>query len=120
MIRIVKGTYGMRQGNRLVSVTSESDPIELSESQEKRLVACGVAEYVTCGTGTNESESEVMEEISYDEKALSAMSYNNLRSLAKDLELDTTGTKEEIIDRILESETEDEAPVLEAAEPEEA
>ena len=51
MIRIVKGVYGFVNKNGTVSPkTEKSEPFELSEQQESRLVAQGVAVYVNGGS----------------------------------------------------------------------
>lgn len=46
MIRIIKGSYGMRCGASIKAVPAGSAPIELSKEKEERLVRLGVAEYV--------------------------------------------------------------------------
>ena len=47
MIKIIKGSYGMRVKQSVVAVPAGSDPIELSKEKEERLVRLGVAVYVT-------------------------------------------------------------------------
>ena len=47
MIKIIKGTYGRRDGPKIVPVTSASPAFELDPKKEDRLVNLGVAKYVT-------------------------------------------------------------------------
>lgn len=46
MIKIVKGTYGHREGNRIVAKNATSEPFEAAPEQEERLVKLGVAVYI--------------------------------------------------------------------------
>ncbi len=46
MIKIIRGTYGRKVGNRVVPMTKDSAPFELAPEQEARLVAQKVAAYV--------------------------------------------------------------------------
>lgn len=46
MIKIIKGTYGLREGDEIRAVTPGSEPITLKAEREKELVEMGVAEYV--------------------------------------------------------------------------
>lgn len=46
MIRIIKGSYGLRVGKTVRPVKEGDAPIELEKEQEARLVRLGVAEYV--------------------------------------------------------------------------
>lgn len=46
MIKIVKGTYGQRIGERIIPKTEADGPFETTPEQEKRLVDLGVAVYV--------------------------------------------------------------------------
>ena len=50
MIKIIKGSYGMRCGTFIQAIPAGSDPIELTEEKEERLVRLGVAEYITAVT----------------------------------------------------------------------
>ena len=52
MIKIIRGVYGV---NRL---TSQSAPFVLSEKEEARLVALGVAEYVEAPANPEQGEGE--------------------------------------------------------------
>lgn len=46
MIRIIKGTYGLRRGNKVEAMTPGTEPFSLSAEREKELVEQGTAEYV--------------------------------------------------------------------------
>ena len=46
MIRIIKGTYGLRRGNKIEAMTPGTEPFSLSPEREKELVNQGTAEYV--------------------------------------------------------------------------
>lgn len=46
MIRIIKGTYGLRRGNKVEAMTHGTEPFSLSPEREKELVNQGTAEYV--------------------------------------------------------------------------
>ena len=46
MIKIIKGTYGYRKGNRIIPKTPADDPFTATPEQEARLVRLGVAVYV--------------------------------------------------------------------------
>lgn len=46
MIKIIKGTYGLKKGDHVEAMTPGSEPFSLSPSREAELVEQGVAEYV--------------------------------------------------------------------------
>ena len=46
MIKIIKGSYGMRSGSSIKAIPAGSDPIQLEKEKEERLVRLGVAVYV--------------------------------------------------------------------------
>ena len=46
MIRIIKGTYGLRRGNKVEAMAPGTEPFSLSPEREKELVNQGTAEYV--------------------------------------------------------------------------
>ena len=50
MIKIIRGTYGHKVGNRVVPKTNKSEPFELTAAQEERLVKMGIAAYVNVAT----------------------------------------------------------------------
>lgn len=47
MIKIINGTFGYNDGKRVTPKTPKDKPFECDKAIEKRLVALGVAEYVT-------------------------------------------------------------------------
>lgn len=46
MIKIVKGSYGLRVGTTIKPINAGDAPIEIEKDQEARLVKLGVAVYV--------------------------------------------------------------------------
>lgn len=64
MIKIIKGSYGMRVRGAIVPVTENDDPISLDESKEARLVRLGVAVYTeseAVGAEDHETDEEIRE-----------------------------------------------------------
>lgn len=57
MIRIIKGSYGLRVGKTIKPVNAGDAPIEVSKEEEERLVRLGVAVKVS-DCADNESENE--------------------------------------------------------------
>jgi hypothetical protein len=47
MIKIIKGVFGYNNGKSVIPKTAQDGPFECDKAIEKRLVALGVAEYVT-------------------------------------------------------------------------
>ncbi len=45
MIQIICGTYGKKEGSRVVAKTAQSAPFALTDQEEARLVGLGVAKY---------------------------------------------------------------------------
>lgn len=45
MIQIICGTYGKKEGSRVVAKTAQSAPFALPDAEEARLVGLGVAKY---------------------------------------------------------------------------
>lgn len=45
MIKIIKGTYGHREGSRIIPKTPDDEPFKLAPEKEARLVKEGVAAY---------------------------------------------------------------------------
>lgn len=145
-IKIILGTYGyMKNGTPPVDlIDKNSEPIEVSDEEAARLIDSGVAVEVKAAVptsapaatqepkGTEEPVTDApMVTGHLDAEALKGYSYNDLRRLAKDLGLDTTGKTEELIERIASAQvqapaTEDdgtdadneEPPVLTAVDPE--
>ncbi|RDY28651.1 hypothetical protein [Lachnotalea glycerini] len=141
MIQIIKGTYGYKEANGTVTPkTSKDGPFSLTEEQEARLIKRKVAvaveqkeEKVEANNDDIVDDAAQQNEITttgnLDREQLESMSYNDVKKLASDLGVPATGKKDEIIEKLLTIEVEaavdseddqDEAPVLTAAEPEEA
>lgn len=68
MIKIIKGSYGMRVRGVIVPITEKDGPISLDESKEARLVRLGVAVY-TEGEAASAEDHETDEEIREPEGA---------------------------------------------------
>ena len=82
MIKIIKGSYGMRVKQSVVAVPAGSDPIELSKEKEERLVRLGVAVYVTEQDDEVEQPGEGSDETQDDEIVDEFPEYNETMSLA--------------------------------------
>lgn len=108
MIKIIKGSYGMRVKKSIVAVPAGSDPIELSKEKEERLVRLGVAVYVTeqddvveqPGEGSDETQDdEIVDEFpEYNEE----MKLSELKDVAKVYGIDASSmrSKKEVIEAI--------------------
>lgn len=121
MIKIINGVYGHFDGVRVSPKTSKDAPFSLDPSAEKRLVDCGVAEYVTSektlpppddGNGDNAED-------------ISSLTYNELKAMAKDRGISAFGvTKEELVKQLSasvdegndEEESSDQTPSFDADE----
>ena len=107
MIKIIKGSYGMRRGSSVQPVLAGSDPIELSKEQEERLVRLGVAVYVT-EEDTVANLPDVSDETQDDEIVDEFPEYNEdmklseLKELAKVYGIDARSmkSKKEVIEAI--------------------
>lgn len=120
MIRIIKGSYGLRKGKEVKAIVAGSDPIELSAEKEERLVRLGVAEYVTSeggevkqpdeeGTQTGDEIVDELPEYSED------MKLSQLKEIAEAYGVDARAlrSKKEVIEAI---EAAQELPPLDAAD----
>lgn len=58
MIRIIKGTYGLKVNGVVEAMTAGSAPFSLSEAREAELVASGVAEKVEGAEPHKETETK--------------------------------------------------------------
>lgn len=108
MIKIIKGSYGMRVKKSIVAVPAGSDPIELSKEKEERLVRLGVAVYVTeqddvveqPGEGSDKTQDdEIVDEFpEYNEE----MKLSELKDIAKVYGIDASSmrSKKEVIEAI--------------------
>lgn len=82
MIKIIQGVYGHMVDGRVYPKNSTSEPFELSEAQEARLVGLGVAVYVDGGSSAlPEGGDGAPLYYSVDMKA------DELRAIAKDMGL---------------------------------
>lgn len=136
VIRIVSDvTYGHLENGIVKPKTKKSEPFQVDDANGKRLISLGIAKEVT---------EAPKQEYHLDEGQLLEMSINELRALAKDMQLSASGSKAEIVARIVaepvgieddaiipadeiegeaqedgaEVDADEEPPVLEAAEPE--
>ncbi len=128
LIKIIRGTYGYTNKNGRIEPKNKNDEaFEVTDAEGRRLILLKVAEEVTSlnqKKETKESEKapaesqtkavEEPEKSSEEEtkdKPYEEMAYNDLKHLAKERGLDTTGTKKDLIARL-----EDDAPVLSVEE----
>lgn len=102
MIKIIKGSYGMRRGASVQAIPAGSDPIELSKDKEERLVRLGVAVYVTDESITSPDETqddEIVDEFpEYNEE----MKLDDLKEIAKVYGIDASSmrSKKDVIEAI--------------------
>ena len=119
MIKIIKGSYGMRVKKSIVAVTAGSDPIELSKEKEERLVRLGVAVYVDKinnnsqinKRGDDTQDDEIVDEFpEYNED----MKLTELKEIAKVYGIDASSmrSKKEVIEAI--DAARDELPIVDA------
>lgn len=108
MIKIIKGSYGMRVKTSIVAVPAGSDPIELSKEKEERLVRLGVAVYVTEQDDAAEQPSESSGKTQDNEIVDEFPEYNEdmklseLKDVAKVYGIDASSmrSKKEVIEAI--------------------
>lgn len=62
MIRIIKGTYGLRRGNKIEAMTPGTEPFSLSAEREKELVGQGTAEYVDMPETVVQENTDILDE----------------------------------------------------------
>ena len=119
MIKIIKGSYGMRVKQSVVAVPAGSDPIELSKEKEERLVRLGVAVYVDKinnnsqinKRGDDTQDDEIVDEFpEYNED----MKLTELKEIAKVYGIDASSmrSKKEVIEAI--DAARDELPIVDA------
>lgn len=82
MIKIIKGSYGLRCGASIKAIPAGSEPIELSKEKEARLVRLGVAVYVTEQDDEIEQPTEGSDETQDDEIVDEFPEYNDDMKLA--------------------------------------
>ena len=121
MIQIISGGYGHRKKNStyIQLMDKNSKPFEVDDDEAKRLIALGIAKSIE----VIPDQEPVIEKL--EPQHIEEMGYNELRQLAKDLDLNASGTKQELIERIVGAQTpandeedEEQPPVLEAVDPE--
>lgn len=139
MIKIIKGTYGYRKGNRIIPKTPADDPFTATPEQEARLVRLGVAVYVDAPveapTAPTPKAPEKAETGSKDVDELPAynidMKLDELKEIAKAYGVDASNArkKADVIAMIEAAKAEDqdetpeayddgeEPPSLDAADP---
>lgn len=133
-IRIILGGYGYveKPGAAPRLVTAKDEPIMVEDKEAIRLVNLKCAEIVAEANEDAEEVAPVQQQEEnrmvtghLDADDLESYTVMQLRSLAKDMGLKQTGSKEELIQRIAgeevqyeEEEAAEDPPILEAAEPE--
>ena len=102
MIKIIKGSYGMRCGSSVQAVPAGSDPIELSKDKEERLVRLGVAVYVTEQPGEVSDEAQDDEIVDEFPEYSEDMKLSDLKEIAKVYGIDASSmrSKKEVIEAI--------------------
>ena len=120
MIKIIKGSYGMRCGLSIKAIAAGSEPIQLEEEKEERLVRLGVAVYVNTqdneglqdatGAGNTQDNEDVEELPVYN----SDMKLSELKEIAKVYGIDATSmrSKKEVIEAI--DAAREELPIVDA------
>ena len=114
MIKITKGSYGMRCGLFVKAIPAGSDPIELTKKQEERLVRLGVAEYVNPET-SDELPVNIQEDIVDEFPEYSAdMKLADLKKIAEVYGVDASAmrSKKDVIEAI--DAARDELPSIDA------
>lgn len=93
MIKIIKGTYGHREGKRIIPKTAADGPFETTAEQEQRLVKLGVAVYVETpaaapeGTGAGSKNVDKLPEYNID------MKLDELKEIAKAYGVDASDAR---------------------------
>lgn len=127
LVKIVCGTYGYRDENGILCPkNSGSEPFELEEREADRLIRAGMAQKMwdEPEEKTREENADEQEAEGIDREQLNGMDKKELVQMAEEMGLKSTGTKENLIERIMEAvdmesgEAGDEMPELKPAEPE--
>ena len=119
MIKIIKGSYGLRRG-MVIEAIHAGTTIEIGKDKEERLVRLGVAEYVACEVtpaepiieASAETQDEVVDELpEYNE----TMKLSDLKKVAEAYGIDASSmrTKKDVIEAI---EAAKDLPVFDAAD----
>ena len=77
MIRIIKGTYGLRRGNKVEAMTPGTEPFSLSSEREKELVNQGTAEYVDKPETVAQEDPDIPKESHESERRLEEKPLDN-------------------------------------------
>ena len=116
MIKIIKGSYGMKRGAYVEPIHAGSAPIELSKEKEDRLVRLGVAEYVEKQIDAAEAVDDTQDDTIVDElpEYNEGMKLQKLKEIAEVYGVDASSmrSKKEVIDAI--EAARDELPVVDA------
>ncbi len=125
LIKIINTTYGYRpilpngkKSHYVIPVKPGEAPIDVDKAEADRLIALGVAEAV--GTKNDkapevkapEAAPEAVETGNLDAEQLKDMTFDQLKSLAKEMGADTTGIRSKA--GLIEAITALDVPVLEA------
>lgn len=108
MIKIIKGSYGMRCGSSIKAIDAGSGPIQLEKEKEERLVRLGVAEYVNTEDNEGMQPEASADNIQDNEDVAELPEYNEdmklteLKDIAKVYGIDASGmrTKKEVIEAL--------------------
>ena len=126
MIKIIKGSYGMKVGKSVVRIDAGAAPIELDKDKEDRLVRIGVAEYVdekaetpaadpeaTPEATNNDGETDESENVDELPEYSEDMKLDELKKIAEAYGVDASGlrSKKDVIAAIEEAK---EAPAFNA------
>lgn len=117
MIKIVKGSYGLRCGSLIKAIDANSDPIELSKEKEERLVRLGVAVYVADTVDEVKQPAQDEDEIVDEFPEYNAdMKLADLKKVAEVYGVDASAmrTKKDVIEAI--DAARDELPDFDAAD----
>lgn len=82
MIQMIAGTYGYRDGDRVIPKTSASGPFSLPPGRERELVEAGIARYVDGFPLSLEAAPQTSDYIDLPEYGVD-MKFDELKSIAK-------------------------------------
>lgn len=132
-IKITRGIYGKKEGERIVEKNSGDPPFEIEEEEGERLIGLRVA--VEMISRESESETRIYSDEDSEDDAVTdtgekhisrdqllEMGINGLRKLAGDMGLAKNGSKIELAERIatasVYTEDDEDMPDMIPAEPE--
>lgn len=90
LIKMLYGTYGALEGETVVAKSNRSAPFEVGEERAQQLIKAG---YAVRAEGIEKAPCS-------DIRQIRDYSYQELKKMAKELGLPTSGTKEQLIERI--------------------